>query len=90
MSTQFSPKTPNETVSLAFDWSKVLASDETISSESVTASVGSVSGVSSSGAIVSFRLSGGSAGDVIKVVCSITTSVGQILEEAETIRVRAA
>lgn len=90
MSAAFSPKTPNETVSLAFDWSKLLSSGETISTETVTASSGTVTGESSDGGVTNFRLSGGTAGQFIKITCRVTTSLGQTLEEAEHIEVREA
>jgi hypothetical protein len=83
----FSPKRPDETIRLSFDWGKLLSTNEDINSVTVTSDAGSISSEAASGPIVSFLLAGGESGDVISVTCEIQTTAGQILEDTETCRV---
>jgi len=78
-----------ETKTVTFDFTSQLAVGETISTKSCTAAVYSgtdaspssiISGAaSSSGAVVSQNITGGVAGVIYTVVCTITTSAGQTL-----------
>lgn len=86
----FSPKQPAEVKSVTFDFTSDLAVGETISTKSVAASVYAgvdaspsslVSGAaSSSGAVVSQLITGGVAGVIYELACTITTSAGQTLQ----------
>lgn len=83
-------KLAGTTRDVKFDFSSLLASGETISTQSVTATVYSgtdaspsdlISGdASASGAIVTQSLAGGTAGVIYKLVCEITTSDSQTLQ----------
>lgn len=87
--TSFLPKRVGETQLLAFDFTSRLASDETISTQSVAATVYSgvdaspsslISGAAaSSGAIVSQAITGGVSGTVYNLTCTATTSLSQTL-----------
>ena len=78
-----------ETITEKFDFTSLLAAGETISTQTVTASVYSgtdaspsaiVSGsASASGAIVSQKITAGTLGVVYELLCTITTSAGQTL-----------
>lgn len=86
---QFPPKATGETVKLVFDFISRLAVGETISTQAVVATVWTgtdatpsaiVSGVASaSGTKVTQAITGGTAGVVYKLVCTITTSASQTL-----------
>ena len=88
--TIFDPKLTGETRTLKFDFTSDLAVAETISTESVAASVYSgvdaspssiVSGsASASGAIVSQTITAGVVGVVYELLCTITTSLSQTLQ----------
>jgi hypothetical protein len=83
----FDPKRAADVALLLFDFTSLLASGETISTQSVAASVWSgvdanpsaiVSGsATASGAIVKQLIAGGVAGVIYTLTCTITTSLGQ-------------
>lgn len=79
-------KDPAATLDYSLDWRDWLAAGETVSSHVVTAPAG-ITLVSDSAAsgIVSFRLSGGTAGRHYDITVEITTSIGQV--DQRTIRV---
>ena len=83
-------KQSGETVTLAFSFLSHLATSETISSASTTATVYSgtdaspsslIGGAPSiSGSTVSQKIIGGTLGVTYALVCSATTSLGQVLQ----------
>lgn len=85
----FPPKLAGETETVQFDFTSDLAVGETISTQSVAATVysgtdaapsGLISGLATaSGAVVSQKLIGGVAGVIYQLVCTITTSLSQTL-----------
>lgn len=88
----FPTKLTGETLNLTFDFASKLASGETISTQSVAATVYSgtdaspssiVSGAASkSGSVVTQAITGGTAGVTYQLVCTITTSASQTLQLA--------
>jgi len=84
------PKQLGETQTYHFDFISRLATNETISSQSVAATVYSgvdpspssiISGAATaSGTIVSQNITGGVAGTIYKLVCTAITSAGQTLQ----------
>lgn len=86
------PKLAGETATYQFDFSSWLAVGETISTQSVAASVYSgtdaspssiISGsASASGAVVSQKITAGTVGVIYQLLCTITTSAGQTLQLA--------
>lgn len=84
------PKQTGETATYAFDFISRLAVGETITSQSVAATVYSgvdptpsniISGSATvSGTIVSQKITGGVAGTIYKLVSTATTSAGQTLQ----------
>ncbi len=82
-------KKPNESKVYGIDFSSRLASGETISSDTVSGGSGLTIGAeSNSDGIVSFRISGGSAGTVYELTVSITTSANNIYEESVQLSVQ--
>lgn len=89
---QLDPKLVNETRNYTFDFSSRLAAGETISTQTVTASVYSgvdaspsaiISGsASASGAVVTQKITAGTLGVIYELLCQITTSAGQTLDLA--------
>jgi hypothetical protein len=87
---QFQPKLVGETGSYGFDFVSRLGASETISSSTVVVSVYSgvdaspasmLSGTTSNaGTQVTQKLTGGVAGVVYQVMCTIVTSAGQTLQ----------
>ena len=80
------PKDPSAVLDYSLDWTDWLEG-ETISSFTITVDPsGSLTVDSSSddGSIVSYRLSGGTAGTMYSVTIQITTSAGQV--EERTVR----
>lgn len=85
----FAGKYAGETVKVTFDFTSMLASGETLSTEVVTATVYSgtdaspssvISGAASaSGAVVTQTITGGTLGVVYELKCTVTTSASQIL-----------
>lgn len=85
----FSPKAPTETAAYVFDFVSSLATGETISTATCTASVfsgldatpsGIISGVASiSGTKATQKLTGGVNGTIYKVMMTITTSTSNTL-----------
>lgn len=83
------PKLQGDTRTYLFDFTSALGSGETISTQSVAASVYSgtdaspssiVSGsASASGAVVSQKITAGVVGVIYELACTITTSAGQTL-----------
>ena len=79
---------PNETRDRSFDWAPQLAAGETIEEHTVTivdrsgvtATNATVDDTSVTGDIVTFRSSGAS-GTEVWVLCRVTTSTGQILDD---------
>ncbi len=88
----FDPKLLGATKTYTFDFTSDLATGETISTQSVTATTYSgtdavpssiISGVAStSGAIVSQKITGGVLGTMYELLCQITTSLGQTLQKS--------
>lgn len=88
---ELTPKQPTETRSVVFDFISSLGVAETISTQSVTATVWSgvdaspasvVSGAATAtGTQVTQKLAGGVSGVIYKLVCTITTSLGQTLTQ---------
>lgn len=86
------PKLAGEIVNVTFDFSSRLGIGETISTQTVTATVYSgtdaspsaiISGSASvSGAVVTQKLTGGVLGVLYKLLCAVTTSAGQTLQVA--------
>lgn len=80
----------SETKTITFDFTSLLASGETISTESCTATVYSgtdaspssiISGSATvSGAVVSQNITAGVVGVIYYIACSITTSLSQTLK----------
>lgn len=83
------PKYSGDTKTYQFDFSSQLTSGETISTQSVAATVYSgtdsspssiISGsASASGAVVSQKITAGTVGVIYELACTITTSLGQTL-----------
>lgn len=83
------PKPVGSTYNQSFDYTSQLAVGETISTQVVTATVWQgtdatpstiISGLAStSGAIVTQSITGGTLGVIYKLLCTITTSTGQTL-----------
>lgn len=79
---------PNETRDRSFDWAPQLATGETIASHTVTivdragvaATNATVDATSLADDVVTVRLSGAS-GSEVHVLCRVTTSTGQILDD---------
>jgi hypothetical protein len=85
---------PNETRDRSFDWAPQLAVGETIASQvvtivdrdGVTATNATVGATTRVGAVVTVRLSAASGTEVF-VLCRVTTSTGQILDDTWYLRV---
>lgn len=85
---------PDETRDRAFNWPPQLATGETIASHTVTivdrngaaATNATVASHSATSTVVTFRLSGASGTEVL-VLCKVTTSTGQILDDTWFLRV---
>lgn len=88
----FPPKKQGEVVTLSFEFLSQLAPGETISTQVVTSTVWSgtdaspssmISGsASASSTRVSQKITGGVVGVVYYLLCTITTSAGQTLQQA--------
>jgi hypothetical protein len=88
----FDAKPPTDTKIFYFDFTSNLAVGETISTQTVSATVWSgtdatpsniISGsASASGAIVSQKITAGTLGVTYTILCTITTSLGQTLTQA--------
>jgi len=88
----FDPKLLGETQVLSFDFTSELAIGETINSQTVVATTYSgtdaspssiISGsASSSGAVVSQKVTGGVLGVMYELLCTITTSLGQTQQQS--------
>lgn len=82
-------KLSGEVKNYTFDFTSLLASGETISTQAVTAAVYSgtdatpsaiISGAASaSGSVVTQKITGGTTGVIYELTCTITTSAGQTL-----------
>lgn len=85
---------PNESRDFAFDWTPQLATTETITSHTVTivdrlgvtATNATVSAHSATSTVVTARLSAATGTDVY-VLCRVTTSTSQILDDTWHLRV---
>lgn len=87
----FDPKLAGETQTYTFDFTSDLAIGETISTQTVTATTYSgtdaspssiISGsASASGAVVSQKITAGVLGTMYELLCQITTSAGQTLQQ---------
>lgn len=83
------PKLSGDIANVTFDFTSRLGASETISTQSVAASVysgtdatpsGLISGAATaSGAVVTQKLTGGVVGVIYELLCTITTSAGQTL-----------
>ena len=77
-------KDPGDTLDWAFDWTEWLATDETISSYVLTVSEGITLETEGeiaqkeSGGVVTYWLSGGTAGNWYTVACKITTNANRV------------
>lgn len=88
----FQQKLTGETVNVQFDFASKLGVGETISTQTVAATVYSgtdaspssiVSGsASKSGSVVTQAITAGTAGVIYQLVCTVTTSGGQTLQMA--------
>lgn len=83
------PKDPQATLRHGINWADWLQNGETITAQSITATVGiTVDQVTQATGVVSYRISGGAAGADYVVTCQITTSQGRIDERSVLYRVR--
>lgn len=81
-------KDPQAVLDWAFDWSRWLATSETISSATVTVQSGlTKDSQSNSSTAVTVWLSGGTSGNTYSVACRITTNQGRTDERTIGIRV---
>ena len=81
-------KDPSAVLDYAFDWTKWLATGETITDHTITADTGIVVDSSTENAgIVTVWLSGGEAGTNYRVACKIVTSAGRTDERTIWIKV---
>lgn len=90
-------KRTGETAPVTFDFTAQLGAAETISTQTVTASIYSgvdanpsaiISGAASaSGKIVSQSITAGVSGVVYQLVCAITTSLGKTLQQSSYLAV---
>lgn len=90
--TVFDPKFLGETKTVSFDFTSELALGETISTQVVTASVysgtdptpsGLISGSASTlGGVVTQNVTGGVLGVMYEVLCTVTTSLSQTLQQS--------
>lgn len=90
--TIFDGKRAGEIRTLTFDFGAQLAAAEAISTQSVAATVWTgtdaspsavISGSASlSGSVVSQKVTGGTAGNIYNLICTVTTSAGQTLKIA--------
>ena len=88
--TELPNKLAGETKTITFDFTSLLASGETISTQQCAATVYSgtdatpsaiISGsASASGAVVSQKVTAGTVGVIYSIVCTITTSLTQTLQ----------
>ncbi|MEL6486256.1 MAG: hypothetical protein AAFQ13_03810 [Pseudomonadota bacterium] len=82
-------KDPQASLRHSFDWSNWLAGDETITAVNVTATAGiTVNQVTQQSGVVSYTISGGTAGSNYALTCEITTSNGQIDQRSVEYMVR--
>lgn len=82
-------KDPQAILRDAFDWTDWLGAGETISAFAVTASDGlTIDQIARVLGVVSYRVSGGTAGLDYVVTCEITTSEGNIDQRSALYRVR--
>ena len=82
-------KDPGATLDYSVDWSKWLASGETITSHAVTVPTGIDKTTDAhTSTAVTYWLSGGTAGQRYAVTCQITTSQGRTDERTDYIDVR--
>jgi hypothetical protein len=86
-------KDPQATLRHGVNWADPqapwLQNGETITAQSITATVGiTVDQVTQANGVVSYRISGGTAGADYVVTCQITTSQGRIDERSIRYRVR--
>ena len=83
-------KDPDEVASYAVEWVDALATAETIASATWSASPSGLtfSAQAESGTRASVKVSGGTAGTDYKVLCRVTTSGGQTLDQSVLLRVR--
>lgn len=89
MRVEFPPKLSGEVYNVTFDFTSRLAVGETISTQTVAASVYSgtdsspsslISGsASASGAVVTQKITGGTIGVIYELKCTVTTSASQTL-----------
>jgi len=81
-------KDPEAVLDYTFDWSDWLATGETISSYTVTAQTGlTKDSDSQADGVVTYWLSGGTAGTTYRVECKIVTSAGRTDERTMWIKV---
>src|SRR5882672_520441 len=90
--TIFPPKKQGSTVTFPFDFTSALGATETISTQSVAASVWTgvdaspsailSGGATANGAQVSQKLTAGVVGVIYSLVCNVTTSLGQTLRQS--------
>jgi hypothetical protein len=79
------PKDPQETKDYYVDWANVLATGETIASDTWTIPTGiseAAALTATVGAISYVGLTGGTAGQSYTLVCTMTTSAGRIFERS--------
>ena len=82
-------KDPEAVLDYAFDWSSWLATSETISTTTITATEGiTVDSDSESDGVVTVWLSGGTAGEDYVIDCKIVTNASRTDSRKITIKVR--
>ena len=90
---QINTKDPDDILDYAFDWATWLATSETIASYTLTVPTGLTEGsgataTSESSGVITYWISGGTAGQSYTIGCKITTSAGRVKEESMTLRIR--
>lgn len=80
---------PNANLDFSFDWTAWLATNETITAQTVTATPGAtVNTVSQTAGIVTYWLTAGNNGSTVTVTCHITTSAGRQDDRSVSVVVR--
>jgi hypothetical protein len=89
---QIYTKDPDDDLDYAFNWADWLATGETISSYTLTVPTGLTEGsgakaTSESSGVITYWISGGTAGSSYDVGCKITTNAGRVKEKSMTFRI---
>lgn len=85
------PKDPQDKCTLRFDWSQRLPDGETITASTVTtASTVVITEEDIDGAYTTFRVAGGTAGEVCEILNHVTFSNGDEWDQTGKLRIRSA